>query len=170
VIEHQVQLHRAFGALVLGPVEQAGTQIDHGRVDTEQLIAEAEFARTVVGPLAAPQQLFEHRAVELPRAVRVRIGQRRALRRLDPQMAQLPLAAGQSAADLPQTLGPAELTEQHGDELIPRGEPAGMAFGSVLFDQGLKLRTGEELEELAENAAEWIHGEPPFLRFTRSLW
>jgi hypothetical protein len=44
-------------------------------------------------------------------------------------MPQLPLTGRQSAANLPQRLGPTQLAEQHGDELSPTAESARMPFG-----------------------------------------
>ena len=56
-----------------------------------------------------------------------------------PQMAQLAFAGGQSAANLAQGLRPAQVTEQHGHELSPTAEPAGVALGPVLGNRLLEL-------------------------------
>ncbi len=58
---------------------------------------------------------------------------------------QLALAGRQSATDLTQGLGPAHLAEQHGDELPPTAEPAGMPFRFVLADRRLKTGPRNEL-------------------------
>src|SRR5271157_2112096 len=51
-------------------------------------------------------------------------------------MPQLPLTGRQSAANFAQRLGPAQLAEQHGDELSPTAESARMPFG-FMFTGGL---------------------------------
>ena len=57
-------------------------------------------------------------------------------------MPQLALAGRQAAADLAQRLGTAELAKQHGDELSPAGEAAGVALPAMLADGLFKLRRG----------------------------
>ena len=127
----------------------------------DQLVLEAEAAPGGGRGLAAGQQRLEHAPVELPGPMLVGVGQGGAGRGGDAQVGQLAFAAGQPPADLPQGVRPAELTEQHGHELAPAGEAAGMALGPVLLDQGLKLGAREELEQLAEDAGESLHGWPP---------
>ena len=50
------------------------------------------------------------------------------------------------------------MTEQHGHELAPTTEPAGVALGPVLNDGLLKLGAGKQLQHLAENAGYSCHG------------
>ena len=93
MIEHQVQLDGALGALELGPVIHRQAQVDDGRVDAHELVLEAELA--LAGGLGrdlgvkAVEDLFE----QLPGTVRVGVRQRRARRGSDAQMRQLALAA-----------------------------------------------------------------------------
>src|ERR1700739_3544551 len=56
------------------------------------------------------------------------------------------------------------MTEQHGYELAPTTEPAGVALGPVLHDGPLKLGAGKQLQHLAENARYSCHGGagPPY--------
>lgn len=68
-------------------------------------------------------------------------------------MAELALAGRQTTTDLAQRLSLAQLTEQHGQELSPAGEPAGVTLGLVLLDGLLKLQSRKQLENLGENAA-----------------
>jgi hypothetical protein len=89
--------------------------------------------------LTAGQERVEHGAIELPRAVGVGIGQRRAGGGRDAQVLELALAAAQPAADLPQRMGAPELAEQHGHELPPAGEAARMALRVRPLHQGLEL-------------------------------
>src|SRR5215472_8087119 len=110
-------------------------------------------------PPAVLQQIVEHRLVQLPWAVLVGIGQGRALGRfVHPQMPQFPFAGGQTARDFAQALRMSELAEQHGDQLGPTAEAAGMPFGFMLPDFGLERQARDELQDLAENAAYSIHG------------
>ena len=70
------------------------------------------------------------------------VGQRRSLRDfLQPQMPQLPFHAGQPAADLAQRVGPAQLAEQHRDELAPAGKSTGMALGPMIPNRRLKFQS-----------------------------
>ena len=50
------------------------------------------------------------------------------------QVLEFPFAAGQSPADLAEAMGPAKLTEQHGDELSPAAEPFSGVIGAMLFN------------------------------------
>ena len=74
----------------------------------------------------------------------VGVGQRRAARRLeDTEVDQSPEAAGQTVADLAQRIGPAELAQQHRDELRPAGEALGGALGVVRLDQRPEFVAGK---------------------------
>src|SRR2546427_3093279 len=73
-------------------------------------------------------------------------------------MLQLPLATGQSAADLPQRMRSSKLAEQHGDELPPTTEALCTPFGLMFFDCLLKFHSREQLQQLRENATESCHG------------
>jgi Tn3 transposase DDE domain len=100
------------------------------------------------------QQVVEHGSVQWPGAVLVGIGQGGAFGRFaHAQMPQFPFAGGQTAGDFPQALRMPELAEQHGDQLGPTGEAAGMAFGFILPDLGLAREARDELQNLAENTA-----------------
>lgn len=61
-------------------------------------------------------------------------------------MLQLALAGRQPLGDLAQTVRPAQLAEQHGDELAPAGEAARVALGPVLAHRLLKLAAGKQLQ------------------------
>jgi len=158
MVEQAMELDGALGAPERRPVEERRAQVDHRRVQADQLVLEPELPPALGQGLTPEQQRLEHGAVELPGPMLVGVGQRRAARRGDAQVFQLALAAAQAAADLPQRVGAAELAEQHGDELPPTGEPPGMPLGVGPLDQRLELRLWEELEELAEHAAECTHG------------
>ena len=156
-----MQFDRTLRAAKLRPVEDLGTQLDHRGVHTDELVLETEPPAGGRGRRAAPQQCLEHPLIELPRAMLVGVGQCGPGRCRDPQMGQLALAAGQPAADFPQRVRSAELAEQHRHELAPAGEAPGMALAPVGLDQRLKFGAWEELEQLAEDAGESLHGWPP---------
>ena len=60
-------------------------------------------------------------------------------------------------------MGAAELAEQHGHELPPAREPAGVALGERPLHQALELRPRKQLEELAEHARQFPHGCASFV-------
>jgi hypothetical protein len=157
VVQQAMQLHRPLGAAELRPVEQGRAEVDDRRVQAHQLVLEPELPPGRDGTVAAGEQLVEDGPVQLPGPMLVGIGQRRAVRRGDAQMLELALAAAQPP-DLPQRVGPAELAEQHRDELPPAREPAGVALGVRPRHQRLELGPRKELEQLAEHAAESAHG------------
>src|SRR4029077_18273249 len=80
------------------------------------------------------------------------------------QVAQLAFAGGEAAANLAQRLRPPQVTEQHGHELSPATEAAGVALGPVLDDGLLELEARKQLQHLAENAGYSYHGGggPPY--------
>ena len=147
-----MQLHCAFGAAVLGPVEHRGAEFDQGGIQSEQFVLEAESMRT--GDFAAAgEQLIKHATVQLPGPMFVGVSQSGALGRIgQAKVPQFAFAGRQSAADFAQRLRPPQVTEQHGHELAPATEPARMTLGLVLDDGAFKLGAGKQLQHLAENA------------------
>lgn len=161
VIEREVQLDRPLRPPERGPRKHLGAEVDHGCVQAEQLVLEAEFLRPA-HLAAAGEQLVEHLLVQLPRPVRIGVGQRGAARRRDPQVGQPAFTTGEPPADLAQRIRPPQLAEQHGDELAPTGEPTRMALALRGDDDLLELRAWKKLEQLTEDAAEsWHRGWPP---------
>jgi hypothetical protein len=161
VIEREVELHGALGPAKRGPSEHLGAQVDHGGIKRQQLVLEAKLVRA--SHRAAPrQQLVEDLFIESPRPMRIRVRERRAARRGDPQVGELAFAAGQPATNLPQRVRTSELTEQHRHELPPAGEPAGVPFGLRRGHGVLKVGSRKKLEQLTEDAAKSRHrGWPP---------
>jgi hypothetical protein len=76
VVQNQVQLRRAFGFLVLGPVKHAGAKFDEGGVDTQQWIAKAKTVSCPCCLLAASKQNPEDLLIQLLRSMLIGIGQR----------------------------------------------------------------------------------------------
>jgi hypothetical protein len=75
VVEEEMQFDRPFRPPEGGPVEKGGAKVDHGGVQTEELVLEAEFLSWRNG-LALIEKLIEHPFVELPGAFLIRIGER----------------------------------------------------------------------------------------------
>jgi len=119
------------------------------------------------GFAATAQQLMKHGAVQPPGPVFVGIGQGGALGRIgQTQVPQLTFAGSHSAENLAQGLRPSQVAEQHGHELAPTTEPAGMTLGPVLGDRLLELVAGKQLQRLTEMLDTRITAVVALLRFT----
>ena len=162
MIEKQMELDGTFCPSEVSPVEQRKRQADDARVQTDQLVLEPELlAGSPSGNrrLALAEQLLEHGLVERPWPVSVSLGQRGALRRVwNAQVLELPLAAGQAAADLAQAVRTPELTEEHRDELAPAGETLGCIVRTMFLGGLLELEAREELQQLREDATKSGNG------------
>ena len=107
VVEHQAQLDRTRGAAVLRPIVHRQAQVDHGRVEADQRVLEAECMFAHGCSRHDVEQLVEHLLAQFPRTMAIDVGARRAGRRFDAQVGQLALAAFQPAFYLPQGMGAA---------------------------------------------------------------
>jgi hypothetical protein len=145
MIQREMQLHRALLTTKGRPRKELGAQIDHRRIQAQELVVEPKVlaARHRATPI---EQLIEDRLIQLPRAVGIRIRERRALRRRDPEVRQLAFATRQPAADLPQRVRAAQLAEQHGDELSPAREAPRMPLRARRDHGPLKIRLRKKLE------------------------
>jgi len=72
-------------------------------------------------------------------------------------MAEPAETGGQAVADLSQGLGLGQLAEQHGQEVVPTGEPLAAALGTDIADQVVKLVAGKKLQKLAKQAGVTYH-------------
>ena len=84
VVQQQVQLDGAFGALKLRPVEQCHAQIDDAGVETEQAVLEPKLVAASGQPklpAALAEQLLEDGFKQLPGPLPVGIGKSGAFRR-----------------------------------------------------------------------------------------
>jgi hypothetical protein len=81
-----------------------------------------------------------------------------------PRCRNLPSLAARPPQISRKRLCPAQMAEQHGYELAPTAEPAGVALGPVLNDGSLKFTARKQLQHLAENAGYSCHGGggPPY--------
>jgi hypothetical protein len=171
VVKQQVELNGTLGLTEVCPGKQAQAKVDGGRVEAEQLVLEAKsllFTRALAA--AEVPQVKEGILIKLPRAVGV------GVRKGAPggggaqsQVTELAAGDGQSVPDLPQALCLGQLTEEHGDILVPRGEALGVAFCSALMDKPQKRDTRNDLENLTEQTCGKLHGRDSFVVFGDSL-
>ena len=113
----------------------------------------ASFVGLIELAAALGVELFEHALIQLPRAVLVGVGQRRAARRrFHTEMSQFAFRTGQPAADLAQRLRLGELAEQHRDELRPAAETPCVALGVVLAYGLFKFSARKQRGDLVEDA------------------
>jgi len=171
VVKEQMELNGALGLAEISPGKHAETEVDYGGIEAEQLILEAKlFLFTGALAVAEISQMEEGILVKLPWSMGAGVG-KRALGGGNAQSQVTKLAAcdGQSVADLPQALGLSELTEEHGDILVPGGEALGMAFCPALMDQPQKRHPGNNLENLTEQTCGKLHSRDSFVVFGDSL-
>jgi hypothetical protein len=75
---------------------------------------------------------------------------------VDTEVVEFPLNRDQALADLGERACRPELTEKHGHELLPTGEPSSMTLGASRCHCLLKDTARKELEKLTENAGECV--------------
>jgi hypothetical protein len=136
VVQEQVQFDRPLGPSEMGPVKDTQTQIDGGRVETEQFVLESEFLHSRKLASTSVEQLNKQMLIKLPGTVLIRIGQGGAAGGRDTQVFQLPLTASQTPGNLPEGMSSTQLTEEHGHKLSPAGESPSMPLG-FRFSHGL---------------------------------
>jgi len=135
----------AFGPSEMGPVKDAQAQVDGGRVETDQFVFESEFRLSRKLAPTSVEQLNKQMLIKLPGTVLIRIGQGGAAGGRDTQVFEFPLTASQTPGNLPEGMGSAQLTEQHGHKLSPTGESPSMPFGFRFSDRLLELDSRKQL-------------------------
>ena len=161
VVQQDVGLDAALGAAERGPGKQTEAQTDGGRIERQQFVLETErvCARAELAPgpepvCHRPEQVLEDRGG----AMHVGVGQAgRARPPGDPEMHQLPHAAGEAVADLTERVGMSQLTEQHGGELRPAGEPFGVALALMGVHQSGELVARHFVKQLTEQTGALYH-------------
>jgi hypothetical protein len=63
-----------------------------------------------------------------------------------------------AGGDVPQSLAPRQLGEDHADELLAAAEVTDTGLGVVATDQAVESLTMDEVENLGENEAAGVHG------------
>ena len=143
MIQQKMQFDRTLGSPVLGPGKHGQAQRDGCAVQRKQLVIEAELALLAFhASMVSLQHRIEKVPIHLPWPVGIRIGQCRLLRRLlKPKMLQLPHTTGKPSADLPDTLGLCQLTEQHRYEMRPGTVSLCLPFSIMIDYQTMKFMT-----------------------------
>ena len=91
-------------------------------------------------------------------AMAVGVAQRTAGRGpVQPEVPELAHGRGQAAADLAETVGPADLAEEHGHELIPAGEALGSLLGVLTVDGLAEIAAGNERKNLCKKTGDPYH-------------
>ena len=159
-----MELDGSLGAAELCPVIHGQAEVDDRGIQAVELVLAAELARGSER-LAAAQQGMEEVLEEGCRTVRVGLGERRARRSgAHAKVVELALHAGQSAANLPQTVGTPQLAEKHRPKLGPAVAALGRALRLVPAYRGGQSDSRKNSAQLAEEAAKGSpDGEPPGL-------
>jgi len=63
----------------------------------------------------------------------------------DAQVFEFAFATSESPVNLPEGMGAAQMTKQHGDKLTPAGKSFGMTFGMGFFHHVLELNSWKKL-------------------------
>ncbi len=145
VVQEQVQFYRSLGPSEMGPVKDAQTQVDGGRIEADQFVLESEFLHSRKLASTSVEQLTKQLLIKLPGAVLICIGQGGAAGSGDTQVFQLPLTASQAPGNLSEGMGSAQLTEKHGYKLSPTGESPSMSLGFRFSDGLLELDSRKQL-------------------------
>ena len=148
-----MQFNRPLGPPEFRPVVERQAQVDHGRIQADQFVLEAEFP--VAGHLAPHrlQEAVEHVLKHRPGPMRIGVGERRPGGGRDAQVDELALATLEAPFNLPQRVGAPQLAKEHRHELAPARQAFAPVFRPGLLDDALKVRPGNELENLTKHAA-----------------
>ncbi len=145
VVQEQVQFDGPFGPSEVGPVKDAQTQIDGGRIEADQFVLKSEFLHSRKLASTSVEQLTKQMLIKLPGTVLIRIGQGGAAGSGDTKVFQLPLTTSQAPGNLPEGMGSAQLTEEHGHKLPPTGESSSMPLGFRFSNCLLELDSRKQL-------------------------
>ena len=129
----------------MSPVKETDGEIDEGGIQADEFVFKPELFLPDSLVLEATEKNQEEFLIKGPGAVFVRVGQGGAVGGGNAQVFQFALTTSEASDDLPEGMGSAQMTEEHGDELAPAGEPSGMAFSTSLFDGLLEFRSWKEL-------------------------
>ena len=129
----------------MSPVKKTDGKIDDGGIQADKFVLKPEFFLADSLVLEAMEKHQEEFLIERPGAVFVRVGEGGAVGGGNAQVFQFALTTSEASDNLPEGVGSAQMTEEHGDELAPAGEPSGMTFSASLFDGLLEFRSWKEL-------------------------
>jgi len=129
----------------MSPVKETDGEIDDGGIQADEFVFKAELFLPDSLVLKAMEKNQKEFLIEGPGAVFVRVSEGGAVGGGNAQVFQFALTTSEASDDLPEGMGSAQMTEEHGDELAPAGEPSGMAFSASLFDRLMEFRSWKEL-------------------------
>jgi hypothetical protein len=135
-----------IGAAELDPIQERRAEVDHRRVQTDELVLEAELPPALRQGLTTEEQCLEDRSVKLPRAMLVGVGQGRATRRGDTQVLELAFAAAE-----PPQISRSEWARPSWQNSMATNcpqhvNPRAWRSACVRLDQRLEFRPCEQLE------------------------
>jgi hypothetical protein len=146
MVQKKVKFDSSFGPAEPGPVKHLQTQIEGGRIHTDQFIFKPKFLLPGFDLKPAPiKECQENMLIKFPGTMLVGIGQGGMTRSRNAQMLQLPLAASKASGNLPEGMSATQLTKQHGDKLPPAAKPFGMTFRMSLLHQMLEFDSRKKL-------------------------
>jgi hypothetical protein len=146
MVQKKVKLDGSFGPAESGPVKHLQTQIEGGRIHTDQFVFKPKLLLPDFDLSPAPVKEFQkHMLIKFPWTMLVGIGQGGVTRSRNAQMFQLPLAASKASGNLPEGMSATQLTKQHGDKLAPAAESFGMTLRMGFFHQMLELDSRKQL-------------------------
>ncbi|MPM70830.1 hypothetical protein SDC9_117791 [bioreactor metagenome] len=162
VIEKHVNLYSALCSSVVRPWKQRQAERDGRRIEREQFVFEPELRLPRSQMRHRPEaceEFVEEILEKSRRTVLVGIGERAPLRRrLDSQVDELSVAAGQAVDDLPERVRSRKVTEKHRYELCPGSEALGAALCFMFGDKFFKVNGGKDLrKDLTEETRYLYH-------------
>src|ERR1035437_3325485 len=169
-VQQCVHLHRAFVAAKLRPGKQRQAKIDGGGIQCVQAVVKihADGIGGVEGPCDADQDLREV-GKDAPVTRLVGVGQSGARHlALEAHVVQLRTHCTEACFYVPQALPISELSEGHGQILVPAREVSQAGVAIVTRDAATKLSIRQEGDQLREDGAALVH-EPLSAGVKRTL-
>jgi hypothetical protein len=145
VIQKEVELDGSFGPTKLGPIKHFQAQIDGGRIHTDQFVFKPEPFLPNDLDMAPFKESKEYLLIKFPGTMFIGISQGGMTGSSDAQVFELAFATPKTPGNLPEGIGAAQLTKQHGDKLTPAGKSFGMTFSMGFFHHVLELDSWKKL-------------------------
>jgi hypothetical protein len=139
MIQKKMQFDGPFGAAKVSPVKHLQTQINDGRIHTDQLVLKPKLFLSDHLDTASIKEFQEDLLIEFPGAVLIGISQGGMTGGTNSKMFQFALATSETSCNLSEGMGPTQLTKEHGHKLAPTGESSGMTFGLGLYHHLLEF-------------------------------
>ena len=155
-------INTSLGPAEFGPGEEVEAQRDSRRVKAEQFVFEAELAFAIAKP-ACSTELLDHGPEEFLnefcRTILVGIGKGGLVWGFaNAEVFEFPLAAGQTATDLPKGVSTGQVAKEHCHQLGPAGKSLRFALRLVFGDQMRKFGSGKVMKQLTKQTRYLYHG------------